>query len=103
MSVDVEGTLYQDEIPVLSFKSSHDGMGVIPFTPSSGQRIRIELANGYSYALPEIYRQGMGLRLSGGTGNSLNSLFPKLEGLSDQEVYLVGQMRGTVCCVAKGC
>ena len=100
--VDVEGTLYQDEIPVLSFKSSHDGMGVIPFTPSSGKEYRIELANGYSYALPEIYRQGMGLRLSGRDGKQLEFLISQTEGLSDQEVYLVGQMRGTVCCVAKG-
>ena len=90
--VDVEGTLYQDEIPVLSFKSSHDGMGVIPFTPSSGKEYRIELANGYSYALPEIYRQG----------KQLEFLISQTEGLSDQEVYLVGQIRGTVCCVAKG-
>lgn len=75
--VDVEGTLYQDEIPVLSFKSSHDGMGVIPFTPSSGKEYRIELANGYSYALPEIYGRGWGSGYPGGTGNSLNSLFPK--------------------------
>ena len=100
--VDVEGTLYQDEIPVLSFKSSHDGMGVIPFTPSSGKEYRIELANGYSYALPEIYRQGMGLRLSGRDGKQLEFLISQTEGLSDQEVYLVGQIRGTVCCVAKG-
>ena len=98
--VDVEGTLYQDEIPVLSFKSSHDGMGVIPFTPSSGKEYRIELANGYSYALPEIYR--MGLRLSGRDGKQLEFLISQTEGLSDQEVYLVGQIRGTVCCVAKG-
>ena len=100
--VDVEGTLYQDEIPVLSFKSSHDGMGVIPFTPFSGKEYRIELANGYSYALPEIYRQGMGLRLSGRDGKQLEFLISQTEGLSDQEVYLVGQIRGTVCCVAKG-
>ena len=100
--VDVEGTLYQDEIPVLSFKSSHDGMGVIPFTPSSGKEYRIELANGYSCALPEIYRQGMGLRLSGRDGKQLEFLISQTEGLSDQEVYLVGQIRGTVCCVAKG-
>ena len=99
--VDVEGTLYQDEIPVLSFKS-HDGMGVIPFTPSSGKEYRIELANGYSCALPEIYRQGMGLRLSGRDGKQLEFLISQTEGLSDQEVYLVGQIRGTVCCVAKG-
>ncbi len=100
--VDVEGTLYRDEIPVLSFKSSHDGMGVIPFTPSSGKEYRIELANGYSYALPEIYRQGMGLRLSGRDGKQLEFLISQTEGLSDREVYLVGQIRGTVCCVAKG-
>lgn len=100
--VDVEGTLYQDEIPVLSFKSSHDGMGVIPFTPFSGKEYRIELANGYSYALPEICRQGMGLRLSGRDGKQLEFLISQTEGLSDQEVYLVGQIRGTVCCVAKG-
>lgn len=98
----MEGTLYQDEIPVLSFKSSHDGMGVIPFTPFSGKEYRIELANGYSYALPEIYRQGMGLRLSGRDGKQLEFLISQTEGLSDQEVYLVGQIRGTVCCVAKG-
>ena len=47
-------------------------------------------------------RQGMGLRLSGRDGKQLEFLISQTEGLSDQEVYLVGQIRGTVCCVAKG-
>ena len=44
----------------------------------------------------------MGLRLSGRDGKQLEFLISQTEGLSDQEVYLVGQIRGTVCCVAKG-
>lgn len=100
--VDVEGTLYRDESPAATFKSYHDGMGFFFFTPSAGKKYRIELSNGQCYSLPEIYPQGMTLRLSGQNQKQLEFVISQSESLPPQEIYLLGQMRGMVCCVAKG-
>lgn len=100
--VDVEGILYEDEEMLTTFKSSHDGMGIISFTPFAGKKYRIELMNGNSYSLPEIYKQGMTLRLTKQDRENLEFILSQSEGLPEQEIYLLGQIRGMVCCVAKG-
>lgn len=100
--VDVEGTLYEDDNPTTTFKSFHDGMGFFFFTPSAGKKYHIELKDGKIYSLPEIYLQGMTLRLSRQDKDGLEFVISQTDGLPKQEIYLLGQMRGMVCCVAKG-
>ena len=100
--VEVKGTLYQDDIPVTLFESSHDGMGVFFFTPDTEKKYWIELEDGTCYSLPEIYPQGMTLSLSKQDKKNLDFLSHKPEGSPAQEVCLVGQVRGMICCVAKG-
>lgn len=100
--VDVEGTLYEDDNPATTFKSIHDGMGFFFFTPSAGKKYHIELKDGKIYSLPEIYPQGMTLRLSCQDKDGLEFVISQTDGLPKQEIYLLGQMRGMVCCVAKG-
>ena len=100
--VDVEGTLYIDENPATTFKSSHDGMGFLSFTPSVGRNYRIELKDGKSYSLPEIYSQGMSFQLLKHNKEWMEFVISQTEGVPEQDVYLLGQMRGVVCCVAKG-
>lgn len=100
--VEVEGVLFQGDTPLTEFRSAHDGMGALSFTPDQEKQYRIELKNGKSYFLPEIYSQGMALRLSKQSKKYLEFLISRTEGLPDQEICLLGQMRGIVCCVAKG-
>lgn len=100
--VDVEGILFQDEQPISHFKSSHNGMGVFYFTPSVEKKYRIELKDGKRYSLPEIYSQGMSLCLSKQNDKYLEFRISQSEGMPKQEVCLLGQIRGMVCCVAQG-
>lgn len=100
--VEVKGTLYQDDTPVTLLESSHDGMGVFFFTPDTEKKYRIELEDGACYFLPEIYPQGMTLSLSKQDKKNLEFFISQTEGSPAQEVCLVGQVRGMICCVAKG-
>ena len=100
--VEVKGTLYQDDTPVTLLESSHDGMGVFFFTPDTEKKYRIELEDGACYSLPEIYPQGMTLSLSKQDKKNLEFFISQTEGSPAQEVCLVGQIRGMICCVAKG-
>ena len=100
--VAVKGTLYQGEAPVIRFESRHDGMGAFFFTPDSEKKYRIELDNGAEYSLPEIYLQGMTLCLFKQDKKHLEFFISQAEGSSAQEICLLGQIRGMICCVAKG-
>lgn len=100
--VEVKGTLYQDDTPVTLLESSYDGMGVFFFTPDTEKKYRIELEDGACYFLPEIYPQGMTLSLSKQDKKNLEFFISQTEGSPAQEVSLVGQVRGMICCVAKG-
>ena len=98
----VEGTLYQDDKPLSKIQSMHDGMGIIYFTPSHGKKYRIDLTAGTTYSLPQIYTEGMALRLFKQDKKFLKFIISKTEALPNQSIYLMGQMRGMVCCIAKG-
>ncbi|MEQ3163089.1 hypothetical protein AAA214_08090 [Parabacteroides goldsteinii] len=100
--VSIEGMLCQDGKPLSEVKSTHDGMGTILFIPLQGKKYQVELKNGKNYDLPEIHSEGMILRLSKQNKKSLDFIVTQSEGLPDQQIYLIGQMRGMVCCMAKG-
>lgn len=98
----VEGTLFQDGEPLNEIKSVHYGMGAFLFTPLPGRQYRMELKNGRSYPLPDIHSEGMVLRLSKQDKKRLDFIVSQSDGLPDQEICVVGKMRGMVCCMAKG-
>ena len=100
--VEVEGVLFQDEAPIAELKSLHQGMGACLFTPLSGKNYRVELSNGEHYLLPEIYPHGIVLRLSKQNKESLEFIISQSKGLPPQQIYLTGQVRGMVCCMAQG-
>ena len=99
--VDVAGILYRDGDSLLNFRSAHAGMGMMEFTPENGRTYQIRLSDGRTFPLPDILPQGMTLRLSG-----WDSSFMEFEALRTGEqpvpFYLVGQLRGAVCCAAGG-
>jgi len=98
----VEGAVYQDNEPLIEVKSIHYGMGTVLFTPLQDKTYRIELKNGKSYPLPTIHSQGMVLRLIKQDKKELNFMVSQSNSLPNQQIYLIGQMRGMVCCMAKG-
>ncbi len=100
--VAVEGAIYEDDKFLCGIKSVHDGMGSVPFTPLVNKQYKIELKNGKIYPLPKIHSQGMVLNLCGQDNGHLNFLLSQTGGLSHRQIYLLGQMRGMVCCMAKG-
>ena len=100
--VSVEGAIFEDDKFLCEIKSVHDGMGAAFFTPLEDKKYRIELKNGTSYPLPEIHSQGMALSLLGQDKKQLDFVLSQSEGLPRRQFYLIGQMRGMTCCMAKG-
>lgn len=100
--LEVEGILYQDNEPLSPIKSTHDGMGAVLFSPLQERNYQIVLNNGKIYPLPRIYSKGMGMRLFTQDKEQLDFIVSQSEGLPNQQIYLMGQMRGMVCCIAKG-
>lgn len=99
--MEVKGVLYQDDQPLTELKSVHDGMGIVLFTPLADKNYRIELKNGKSYPLPKILSEGLVLQCSKQDKKQLSFIISQSSGLPNQLIYLVGQMRGMVCCMAK--
>lgn len=99
--VSVEGAIYEDDKFLCRIKSVHDGMGAVSFTPLGNKKYRIELKNGKSYSLPKIHSQGMVLSLCGQDKEHLDFVLSQTEGLPHRQIYLMGQMRGMICCMAK--
>ncbi|MDL2278280.1 hypothetical protein LJC57_06770 [Parabacteroides sp. OttesenSCG-928-G07] len=102
LPIDIEGELWEDEKLLTSFKSIHDGMGAIMFTPHLTKSYSVRLNNGEHYSIPEISPQGMVLRLERQNTDYLEFMISQSSGLSEDSIYLVGQIRGMVCCLAKG-
>lgn len=100
--VAVKGVLYQGDTLLIRFESRHDGMGAFFFTPDLEKKYRIELDNGTKYSLPEIHPQGMTLCLFKQDKKHLEFFISQAEGSPAQEICLLGQIRGMICCVAKG-
>lgn len=100
--VSVEGAIYEDDKFLCEIKSVHDGMGVVSFTPLMDKNYRIELKNGKSYPLPEINSQGMVLNFCGQDEKQLDFVLSQSDDLPHRQIYLLGQMRGMICCMAKG-
>lgn len=98
----IEGAIYQNDELLSRLKSVHNGMGSILFTPYHDKTYKIELSNGKSYSLPKIHPEGMGLRLTKQDKKQLSFIVSQSDNLPNQQIYLVAQMGGMVCCMAKG-
>jgi hypothetical protein len=99
--VEINGTLFRDGDSLRAFHSVHAGMGFMEFTPSTDASYQIRLSTGETYPLPEVRSQGMTFRLAG-----RDSAFLEFEVLQTGKqlapFYLTGQLRGMVCCAARG-
>jgi hypothetical protein len=102
--VEMNGVLYQDDTPLLEFESVHAGMGCMEFTPLPDKTYQIRLPDGETFPLPEVLPRGITLQLSGRDAEFLEFTLSQSQngGASRQAFYLTGQLRGMVCCTAKG-
>jgi hypothetical protein len=103
--VNARGTLFEGSDTLLAFESEHDGMGSFMFTPEIGKEYRIRLSEPYTdsvYMLPEIYGEGVSLRLASRNDDFLEFRVSRGPFARGGTVYLMGQIRGILCCIASG-
>ncbi len=97
--VDIKGTLFEDNSPLLEFKSMHAGMGSFTFTPDNSKKYAIRLSEpaiDSTFNLPRIYSSGMTMQLIRRDKESLSFKVSQNPELSEEDVYLRVQCRGVV-------
>jgi len=105
LPIDVSGNLYENNKPLLDFKSIHAGMGSFVFTPDADKKYHILLkspASGQKFSLGEIHRSGKTLQLAGQTKETLIFKVSQSAALKEETVYLRLQVRGIVYSIAVG-
>ena len=105
MPPDIEGTLFEDSVPLVKFKSARAGMGSFEFTPLSGKKYHIRLsepARDSTFLLPEVYPEGISLRLNSRDKEFLEFIVSQSPPFQKKTIYLRGQIRGVVDCIAMG-
>lgn len=105
LPVEVSGTLFENNIPLIHIRSSHAGMGAIEFTPDGNKKYHIELTEPTAdkkYELPVINSSGKVLSLVSNTKEALIFKITQTDDLKEEKVYLRLQMRGVVYNIATG-
>jgi hypothetical protein len=103
--IDIKGTLFEDNTPLLGFSSTHAGMGSFIFTPDTGKKYQIRLtepAIDSTFLLPKIYPSGMTMQLVRRDKESLSFKVFQSSRLNSQDIYLRVQCRGVVYGMATG-
>jgi hypothetical protein len=100
LPVEVEGTLLEDSMPLVKFKSSHAGMGKLSFTPLIGKKYQIQLSNAITdsvFFLPQVLTQGITLQLTKRDKEFMEFRVSQSPTLPQRTIYLRAQLRGIVC------
>lgn len=103
--VDVKGTLFEDNNPLLNFRSKHAGMGSLNFTPDKSKKYFIRItqpAIDTTFLLPEILSEGMSLALINRNKESLSFSVTHSTGLGLSNFYIRVQSRGVVYGMTSG-
>jgi hypothetical protein len=95
---DVEGVIFNSSnVEVGSFKTFHQGMGSVDFTPERGERYTAKIVKPEKikavYALPEALERGYSIRTDKQNGDQLTVTVSSTE---TEELSLVAQVRGDV-------
>lgn len=101
----ISGTLYENDSPILEFKSTHAGMGGFDLVPDTSRiyDIRLDHPNATGpihYDLSGIKDNGITLRLN--SSDNENVVFNIAGNIGQQRVYLRTQIRGVVQMMATG-
>ena len=100
----IKGTLYEDNIPLLKFKSRYAGMGSLLFTPVSGRKYHIRLnvpAIDSSFSLSEIATQGLAMKLVERDNENLTFRVSQTRAEDDKDLYLRVTCMGQVQSITK--
>ena len=103
--VDVKGTLFEDGNPILDFNSLHAGMGSFKLVPQTGKKYVIKLSEpniDSSFLLPQIYVEGMVMRLVERDEESVTFEVASNGAANGEDIYVRVQCRGVVCGITKG-
>lgn len=103
--LEVSGILFENNTPLLEFESIHAGMGSFNFTPGAGNKYHIRLtipATDSTFLFPEVYPQGITIHLAERDEEYLVFIVSQNPVLAERTVYVRGQMRGQVYCMAAG-
>ena len=97
--VDIKGTLFEDNTPLLNFNSSHAGMGYFGFTPDNRKKYFIRFSEpgiDSTFLLPEIVPSGIAMQLIGRDKATLLFKVSQSQGLNPEDIYVRIQSRGVV-------
>jgi hypothetical protein len=97
--VEVKGTLFEDDIPIVKFASKHAGMGCFKFTPGLSKKYRIRMTQpsiDSTFVLPVILSEGMSMSLVARDKEELSFKISQSKGLEESEFYVRIQCRGVV-------
>ena len=100
--VDVKGILYEDDTPLIEFESTHAGMGSLLITPLASKSYRMQLYDGRSFPVSDILSEGITIQLVEHNTDFLEFTISQSDDLPAQSIYMTGQMRGEVYCIAMG-
>lgn len=97
LPVNVSGILYENNVPLLKFKSFHAGMGSFNFTPKKENNYYIKLSGSdKKYQLPEIKTLGKNLYLIKNSKKFLMFKISQSKGHKPETIYLRLQTRGVI-------
>ena len=102
--IDIDGTLFEDDKALCHIKSIHAGMGSQLFTPLAEKKYTIHLSEKLdsTFSLPAAAHEGLTMHLADRDKEYLVFKLSKSPGQKKETVYLRGQLRGVVYCVASG-
>jgi len=105
LPVEVSGTLFEDNTPLLNFKSSHAGMGALSFTPHEAKKYHIQLTEpklDRIFSIDSIASNGKVLSLISNTKDTLVFKIVQNGAIKKEMVYLRLQLRGTAYYIVNG-
>jgi len=101
--VEVTGTLYENDKPVVEFESLHAGMGSMDFVPDADKKYHLKLNETDStYYLPKIQRKGISMYLTAQDSTSMSFNITQSPELKSQKIYIRVQVRGVAYSIAEG-
>lgn len=102
LPVEVSGKLYENNLPLLDFKSVHAGIGNFVFKPVSNHKYHIELNDKTVHQLPSIFASGIVLHLLSNDKEFAVFNIEKTANSIKENIYLRVQSKGIVYSVAIG-
>lgn len=101
---DISGIVYENDKELLSFKSTHAGMGSFLLTPNINKTYHVKLVDSLaqtSFEFPKIETHGMGVQLLSNSKKELKFRVSQSPNSKKEILYLRVQIRGVVYRIAK--